>query len=172
MSANKEKNHLVVFSEDKPYREILNGIATSSNIDTNVLDIRQPCGGWSKTLKRLEDEKSLLAKSQCYILVLIDFDDKEDVETQDNFERRMKKFKTIVGEYYDRAFLLGVNHKESENLKKTFNKSNFEEIGKSLIEGCPNDKLADYWQDKTLKCNLDEVNRMRSSGVFEWLFAT
>lgn len=72
-------------------------------------------------------------------------------------------------EFADRVFILGVNHKESEALKKFFGTPNFEVIGKKLVEKCPHGDLS-HWQNTHLECNLAEIERMRKNGVFGWLF--
>ncbi|CAA6801187.1 MAG: Unknown protein [uncultured Sulfurovum sp.] len=71
--------------------------------------------------------------------------------------------------YKSRVFLLGTNHKESEDLKKIFNLSNFEAIGRLLVEDCPRGNL-DNWKNKHLECNILEIDRMKEEGIFNWLF--
>jgi len=98
----------------------------------------------------------------------MDFDDKK-VGQLDSFNNRMDKFDEIVpSEYKDRVFLLGVNYKESESLKKVFGESNFEEIGKILIQNYPN--CSQNWNNIHLECNIDELKRMEKNGVYKWLF--
>jgi len=164
MAVNRHKTHLVVFVEDKPYRNIINGI---KNL---LFDVKDPCGGWVKVFETFEKNVFLLDKyKQCNMLLLIDFDDKnEPIET--NFNKRIDKFnKAVPQEYKNRVFILGTNHKESEALKKVFNLSNFEDIGKLLVEDCPNSDLK-HWQNIHLKCNLPEIERMKENGIFDWLF--
>lgn len=164
MAVNRYSNHLVVFVEDKPYRSIINGVK-------NVLfDVKDPCGGWVKVFETFEKNVFLLDKyKKCSILLLIDFDDKnEPIET--NFKKRINKFNQAVPKRYkDRVFILGVNYKESEALKKVFNTPDFEEIGRQLVEDCPNSNLSN-WKNIHLECNLPEIERMKKSGIFNWLF--
>jgi len=161
MAVNHYKEHLVVFLEDEPYRDILNGAKLSLNVNLNVIDVKNPCGGWSKVFDKLEKDLALLNKFQHRnILLLIDFDDKKNI-TQTSFKQRVDKFnKTVPSEYKDRVFLLGVNHKESEDLKKFFRLSNFEKIGKLLVENCPYGDLS-HWNNIHLECNLLEIERMK-----------
>lgn len=163
MSINCHKPHLTVLFEDKPYRDILNGVKLSMNVNENVIDSKNPCGGWMKVFDKLKDELKFLNQFEHrYILLLIDFDYK--------FDSRYKKFKKEISPNYgNRVFILGVDNKESENLKRFFEKSNFEEIGKILIENCPNGNL-EKWENKHLECNLNEITRMKDNRIFDWLF--
>jgi len=98
----------------------------------------------------------------------MDFDDK-NIDSEESFKYRMSKFNEVVPEQdKNRVFLLGVNYKESESLLKVFKKSNFEDIGKILIENCPDSN--ENWEIEQLKCNLVEIQRMRKLKIFEWLF--
>lgn len=169
MGVNRYKEHMVVLLEDKPYREIINGIQILSNIKSNVFDIKNPCGGWDKVFESLKNNIHLLEKYEaCNILLLMDFDDKTS-DGLDFFNQKMEKFQNLVPtQYANRVFLLGVNHKESESLKKFFNKSNFEDIGKLLVEDCPANNSR--WDNIHLQCNSAEINRMQRLGVYKWLF--
>ena len=86
------------------------------------------------------------------------------------FESRYEMFSDLVpDEYQDRIFILGVDNKESEELKTFFSMSDFEKIGKKLVEDCPKSDLTN-WQNRHLECNINEIERMKNSGIFEWLF--
>ena len=161
--ANNYKNHLRVILEDKPYRDILNGVTLSTNIKGELLDVRNPCDGWPKVFKELENEVKILENlKDRHLLMIIDFDEK--------FESRYKMFLTKVpSKYQNRVFILGVDNKESEELKTFFSMSDFEKIGKKLVEDCPKSNLTN-WQNRHLDCNLIEIERMKNSGIFEWLF--
>ncbi len=171
MSINRDRNYLLVLPEDSAYQSLLNGVKKSDNINRNLLDIRHPCGGWSKVFDSFESSGKVLLNRKpetTYVLLLIDFDDKTE-EGSENFANRMQKFKELSKEYADRVFLLGVNHKEAEALKKFFSQSNMEAIGQMLIGDCPNGNLSN-WDNKHLDCNFTEIERMRQAGVFNWLF--
>lgn len=159
--ANNYKNHLRVILEDKPYRDILNGVTLSTK--DALVDVRNPCGGWLKVFEQLEDELKLLEKlKNRHLLMVIDFDYE--------FELRYKRFQSLVPiPYQNRVFILGVDNKESEELKNLFRISNFETIGKKLVKDCPDSDLSN-WKNKHLECNLTEIGRMKDSGVFDWLF--
>lgn len=168
MGVNRLKKHLVVFVEDKPYRDILNGVQLVHDIS---IDVKKPCAGWVKVFDQfVVKHKKILDKSpHAVILLVMDFDDKKE-GNETSFEKRKNKFNDLVEDKYkNRVFLLGTNHKESEDLKKLFKLSNFEDIGKKLVEGCPNSDLKN-WDNKHLNCNLSEIDRMRKVGIFDWLF--
>jgi len=167
MAVNRYKKHLVVFVEDKPYRDILNGVQMVHDIN---IDVKNPCGGWAKVFENFEKNKNILEKfPDAIILLIMDFDDKKD-DTESSFEKRKNKFNELVEDKYKhRVFLLGTNYKESEDLKKIFCLTNFENIGRVLVEDCPNGSLAN-WENKHLKCNLSEIDRMKRAGIFDWLF--
>ena len=149
------------------YSDILNGVQLANDMN---IDVKSPCGGWTKVFENFEKNKNILDKfSDAFILLIMDFDDKKEA-TESSFKKRKTKFNELVEDKYkNRVFLLGTNHKESEDLKKIFHLTNFEEIGKILVKDCPNGNL-DNWNNKHLKCNLSEIDRMKKEGVFDWLF--
>lgn len=171
MAVNRYQTHLVVFLEDEPYRDIFNGVNLSQNVNANVIEVKKPSGGWGKVFDTFEKNIHLLKKyNNCYILLLMDFDDQSNNASNSKFKIRMNKFQEIVPEAYrNRVFLLGANHKESENLKKEFQLSDFEKIGRKLIENCPSDDLSN-WNNNILNCNLEEIKRMQRNGILKWLF--
>lgn len=170
MGVRREEQHLVVLLEDDPYRSILNGVKHSLNINERVIDAKKPSRGWPKVFDDLESNIQLLKKyPKCHILLLMDFDDKDE-DSLSSFENRKRRLNEITpSEYSERVFILGVNHKESEALKKYFKISNLEQIGQRLIKDCPTGDLSD-WKNTHLECNLPEIERMRENGVFNWLF--
>jgi len=168
MGVNRYKKHLVVFLEDKPYRSILNGVKILLNIKYDVMDIKNPCGGWGKVFEALEKNLHLLKNPECNILLLMDFDDREGSSLA--FESRKRMLNAIVpSKYANRVFLFGVNHEESEALKDLFGMPQFEKIGQELIKDCPTQDLSN-WHNTHLECNLPEIERMKENGVFDWLF--
>ena len=141
--ANNYKHHLRVILEDEPYRDILNGVSLSLNVKGELLDIRNPCNGWAKVFKELENEIKILEKLKSrYLLLVIDF----DYEFESRYEMFFKK---LPSEYQNRVFVLGVDNKESEALKSLFSISDFEKIGKKLVEDCPKSNLTN-WQNRHL----------------------
>jgi len=85
------------------------------------------------------------------------------------FQSRLEKFWGLVPKKLsNRVFILGIDNKESEDLAKYF-KCNIEEVGKKLVDNCPNGDLLN-WKNTHLDCNLPEIERMRKNGVFDWLF--
>ena len=162
--ANNYKHHLRVILEDDKYNNIINGIIVSPNVEDSLFDVRNPCGGWPDVFKELKIELKFLNKfKDRHILMLIDFDEK--------FESRYNIFLTEVpSKYLNRVFILGVNNKEFEDLQRFFSLSNFEKLAKKLVENCPDSDLSN-WKNKHLECNLAEIERMKKSGVFDWLFS-
>ncbi|MCH4247892.1 MAG: hypothetical protein LKF82_08645 [Acinetobacter populi] len=164
MAIDKYKNCLIIFLEDKPYREIINGIKLSPNVDESVIHDKNPSGGWKKTFNELESNLKLLnSRETMFALLLIDFDHQ--------FQQRKDKFDILLLEQpcKDRVFILGIDAKQSEDLKHTLHITNNEKIGRMLVENCP-DKMAEAWENKHLLCNNTEISRMRNIGVFDWLF--
>ena len=164
MAVNRYQNHLVIYLEDQPYRGIVNGVKSLPNINDHVIDVKSPCGGWVKVFAELEGNLNLLNnKVHMHALLLMDFDN--------DFSSRIEKFNRMLSDQVceDRVFLLGVDKKESEDLKTALNERNNEAIGGLLLRRCP-DETVDEWQNPHLHCNKDELERMREAGVFDWLF--
>lgn len=165
MAVNRHKNHLVVYLEDKPYREILNGAKSLPRVNEQVLDVKNPCGGWPKVFAELEENLPLIARNTfMHALLLMDFDHQ--------FEARCTKFHELCTDHpgANRIFLLGIDQKESEDLKKTLRKSHHEDVGKILLADCPHDPVAQAWHNHHLRQNLPEIRRMRDAGIWQWLF--
>ena len=164
MAINKHREHLVVYLEDSPYKDLMNGVRTMPQVDANKIESKQPLGGWPKIFFSLEENLKLLERfPKMHVLLLMDFDHQ--------FDDRMNKFKQILVDtlFESRVFLLGIDNKEFENLKQTLKHSNGEQIGQELIKGCP-DQVSKVWHNKHLACNLTEIKRMKEIGLFEWLF--
>jgi hypothetical protein len=164
MGVNRYKEHLVIYLEDQPYRSIVNGVKSLPGVNDRVIDAKPPCGGWGKVFAELEENLKLLnSRETMYALLLIDFDN--------DFARRKQRFDTTLqGQACQhRVFMLGIDNKESEDLKAALRASNNEAVGTALLEGCP-DSTADEWENAHLRCNQEELRRIRSAGVFEWLF--
>ncbi|CAA6815854.1 MAG: Unknown protein [uncultured Sulfurovum sp.] len=97
MGVNRYKKHLVVFVEDKPYSDILNGVQLVHDIN---IDVKNPCGGWSKVFDQFKKNQKILDQfKDAYILLLIDFDDKKG-DTQSSFEARKNKFNQLIEDKY------------------------------------------------------------------------
>ncbi|PPK51348.1 hypothetical protein [Marinobacter persicus] len=164
MAVNRYRNHLVIYLEDKPYRGIVNGVKTMPSVNDYVIDAKPPSGGWPKVFAELEDNLKLLNdRPGMHALLLMDFDN--------DFESRKQNFDEILNgqSCKERVFLLGIDEKESEDLKATLQQSNNEAVGKRLLQHCPDETSVD-WQNTHLRCNEHEIARMRTAGVFTWLF--
>ena len=164
MAVNRYKDHLVVFLEDRPYREIMNGVKNCLKINANVLDVKPPVGGWTKVFETLEENKRLLEANQhMHVLLLMDFDN-------DHAGRKQKLDGLMEGfACRERVFMLGIDGSESEDLKKALAKTNYEAIAGLLLVECP-DNINPEWQSKHLRCNYAELKRMRDKQIFAWLF--
>lgn len=162
MSVNYEKNHLYVILEDEKYQKIMNGVNLSLHVNNDAIKVSHLSGGWGKVFKDFQSSIKLLKKFQeRHILLLMDFDYE--------FDSRLEKFhKSVPEELKNRAFILGIDNKESEDLAKYF-KCNAEEVGKKLVEDCPDGDLSS-WKNTHLECNLTEIERMKNKGVLDWLF--
>ena len=91
MGVNKHKPHLVVYMEDNPYRDLVNGMKKLPNINDFNIDSKNPCGGWNKTLSKLEENLNLINSNEnMFVLLLMDFDNK--------FNERYSKFENILKE--------------------------------------------------------------------------
>lgn len=169
MAVNYEKNHLYVILEDAPYREMLNG-TKMTNFNYNVVKVNNPSRGWKAVFEDFKSSIPMLRKyKNRYTLLLMDFDDK-DKSSEKSFANRLETFNSLIPqELKKRVFILGVNHKESEALKKLFQTPHFENIGKKLVENCPQGNLSN-WNNTHLECNLPEIERMKENGIFDWLF--
>lgn len=142
----------------------MNGVKTLARVNSNVLDVKPPAGGWPKVFDTLSEHLRLLdANPNMHALLLMDFDN--------DYEKRRKRLAEIVDERAcrDRVFMLGIDDKESEDLKRTLGQSNNEAVATILLRDCP-DETNPIWQNSHLQCNLAELQRMREMGVFGWLF--
>lgn len=165
MAVNRYQAHLVVYLEDKPYREIMNGVKTLTYINPNVLDVKPPAGGWPKVFETLSENVKLLdANQHMHVLLLMDFDN--------DYSARKQRLQGITDNRScaERVFMLGIDDKESEDLKQTLGQSNNEAIARTLLSDCPNN-TNQTWHNRHLQCNLGELQRMRDKGVFTWLFS-
>lgn len=164
MAVNRFRNHLVVLQEDQPYREIVNGARNLPQVDETVFDVKHPSGGWVKVLAQLEDYLPLLKKYEyMHVLVLMDFDNA--------FEQRRERLVRIVADdaVRERVFMLGIDHKESEDLKRTLAVTDNEKIATILLGDCP-DTATDEWNNANLACNKGELQRIVDRGVLQWVF--
>lgn len=166
MAVNRYGYHITVVLEDRPYRDIMNGIKLAAHVDPTRIDVRQPAGGWKNALDQFENDVVPLMEEfpKKHVLLLIDFDN--------HYQSRRRHFDDIVvhSPIADRAFLLGIDNSESEDLKRHTGHKNYEQIGSLLVRDCPDRTESDLWQTAHLSCNIPELQRMRVAGVTEWLF--
>jgi hypothetical protein len=163
MAINRYQAHLVVISEDEPYKNLINGVKNLPQVKQEQIHSKPVSGGWVKVFQALEDNHNLLVNNKnMYLLLLMDFDD--------DLASRMQLFQEKIAQasYAERVFLLGVDNKEFEDLKRTLGLSNAEAIGRALVKDCPG-QLSPHWQNQHLSCNLQEIQRLQNAGVFTWL---
>lgn len=162
MGVNFYKEHLYVLLEDEEYQKIMNGVNLSLHVNDTVIRLSNFGHGWSSVFDDFKKSTNLLNKfKERHVLLLMDFDY--------DFTKRLEEFHQLVPEEFkNRVFILGIEKKESEDLARFF-KCNSEEVGKKLVENCPNGDLS-QWKNIHLECNLPEVERMKVAGVFDWLF--
>ncbi len=164
MAVNRYREHLVVYLEDAPYREIMNGAKLLPQVNAERIDVKPPAGGWKKVFQTLEENLPLLQRySQMYVLLLMDFD-----SVYSSRKQQLNRLTADTG-HQERIFMLGIDHKESEDLKRSLSQPNHEEIAALLLAGCP-EKTCPEWSSDHLACNLEEIQRMRDLGVTAWLF--
>jgi hypothetical protein len=77
MSVNKYKPHIVLIPEDDANRQLAIGFLQHYAVNTGVMDIRAPAGGWPEVLAIFQKEyvKYLHAYSNAHVCMLVDFDD-------------------------------------------------------------------------------------------------
>lgn len=169
MGINNYLQHLNVIIEDEAYKEILSGVRLSLNVQESLIKINHVSAGWTGVFDDFENSIGVLNKfTNRFTLLLMDFDDKE-ASTTTSYDKRLLRFHKIVpNNLKGRVFILGVNYKESDDLKKYF-QMNLEEVGKLLITDCPSGDLS-QWKNTHLECNMSEIERMKKAGIFDWLF--
>ncbi len=164
MAVNKHKPHITVFLEDSPYREIFNGIKQVTFINENILDIKNPCGGWAKVFSNFEENLRLINQNiNQHVFLIMDYDD--------SFESRMEQFNSLILNQpcKERVFLFGIDKSESEDLKRFFKCTDNEKIGKLLIESCQ-EKTYKNWDNIHLQANFPEINRFKTISIYKDFF--
>jgi len=165
MSLNRYRPHLVVLPEDDAYRQLMNGVKLAPSVNALCIEVHKPLRGWEKVLGAMTDwAPSLDRFPEMHLLLLIDFDN--DFTTR--YQRFVEQSRQIG--CFDRTFLLGIDHREAEDLKRA-QRNSFESLGKSLVEGCP-DRTSPLWNEAHLGCNRPEIERMLSMGVLKWMFVS
>lgn len=165
MVVNRYQNHLVVYLEDRPYREMINGAKSLPQFNHQAIDVKTPCGGWKKVFDELEDNLPFIdGNKHMHVLLLMDFDN--------DFPSRRDRLEKLCQGHAgaERIFMLGIDQKESEDLKRTLKQSNHEAIGKILLQDCPCECFPHVWRNQHLDINQAEIERMRSAGVLQWIF--
>ena len=159
MSVNKYQPHLLVIPEDDANRQLATGFALEVS-NSRRMQVLPEAGGWGKVCEKfhLNHISSMKKYENRYIILLLDFDDRED--------RREKIMSTIPVELQSRVLLLGVQS-EPEKLKAD-GLGALEDIGMSLAKEC-RDRRREIWAHDLLKGNLDEVARLEND-LHEILF--
>ncbi len=157
---NRYKPHLLVLPEDDANRQIANGFLLDSKLNSRAIQVLPEARGWEDVVEKFTNDyaSTMRQYSHRMIALLIDFDQDED---------RLDYVKQhIPSDLEDRVFVLGVLS-EPERLRSDI-KKNFEEIGETLANDCPED-TNELWGHELLKHNKTELARMISS-VKSFLF--
>ena len=149
---NRKKEHLYIFPEDNAYKDM---VQCFENECTQIQCLK-PFRGYIGKLKDKIERKIELPRLNEYsfILILIDYDNKAtNYNKEYTIEQKIdliNQIKTLLqGKVkQENIFIMGIEFKESENLKKFFNAS-FEKIGQILFDDLKNDKI-DNWDNKHL----------------------
>ncbi len=161
MSANNSLPHIFVLPEDDADRQLATGFHLEVNWDRQRrLQVLEEAGGWPKVVKLFKSDH--IGKMRRYperlMVLLIDFDDKQDrfdKVWQDRFD---KVWKEIPDDLKDRVFILGAR-KDPEALTRA-KLGSLETIGKALARDCREDTDM-TWGHDLLKHNAGELERLR-----------
>ncbi|MDA3075957.1 hypothetical protein OFO12_01055 [Campylobacter sp. JMF_04 NA10] len=168
---NRKKEHLYIFPEDNAYKDMV------QCFENECAQIRclKPFNGYIGKLKEKIGRNVDLPRLNEYsfILILIDYDNKM---TNYDSEYPICQKTTVINQVknllqdrvkQENIFVMGIEFKESENLKKFFNAS-FEEIGQILFNDLKNNKT-DNWSNEHLQRNINELKKMKEVGICKFL---
>ncbi|MBD2086604.1 hypothetical protein [Coleofasciculus sp. FACHB-542] len=160
MSVNKYQPHLLVLPEDDANRQIANGFLLYSKLNSRAIQVLPEASGWKDVVEKFTNDYASTMRQYPHriIVLLIDFD--QDKDRLDYVKQN------IPIDLEDRVFVLGVLS-EPEKLRSDI-KKNFEEIGETLANDCPDD-TNELWEHELLKHNKTELARMVPS-VKSFLF--
>ncbi len=153
MSVNKNQPHLYILPEDKADKNLANGfhleVAPNHQRQMQVLP---PVGGWLKVLNSFRSDHIRYMRSypQRYLVLLIDFDEKED-----RFDVAQK---AVPDDLKDRVFILGI-WGEPEDLGKT-GLGSPETVGRKLAKDC-REETDITWGHDLFRHNAMELERLR-----------
>lgn len=151
MSVNKFQPHLIVLPEDDANRQIALGFRENFNLNSKVIHVLPPAGGWMKVIEQFTSyhAQEMQKFSRRMFVLLIDFDD---------IESRFPHVQNQIPEdLQSRVFILGVRS-NPEQLRRATEKT-FEEIGETLAEDCANNHR-NLWEHPLLEQNRPELERM------------
>lgn len=152
MSPNKYRPHVLFLPEDGANKEIANGFLLHPSLLNTRLQILHPAGGWLKVLSSFESDlaKTMREYPPRYIVLLIDFDEKED---------RMKFARSKIPKgLRNRVFVFGVKS-EPEYLKRE-KLGSLEKVGRDLANDCY-EGTSVAWSHALLAHNSAELERAR-----------
>ncbi|TAF06318.1 MAG: hypothetical protein EAZ77_12420 [Nostocales cyanobacterium] len=151
MSINKYEQHIFVLPEDDANRQIANGFINDLNLNTRVIQVLPIADGWTKVVDEFTNEhiKSMRQFTKRMIVLLIDFDERED---------RLSYVQSHIPEdLKNRVFVLGVQS-NPESLQRDI-KQSLEAIGETLATDCSENKN-ELWGHHLLIHNKPELERM------------
>lgn len=162
MSCNKFTPHLLVLVEDDANRQILNGFTNHHALNTRVIQILPPSGGWTKVVDGFRDNQvsDMARYTERRILLVVDFDNEP--------EQRIEEIRRDIPDHLKtRVFVLGTRS-TPENLRNE-TRASFEQIGRNLAKDCA-DNTRTTWSIDDLAHNAVELDRLFLS-VRPFLFA-
>jgi len=152
--SNKYSPHLVVIPEDDANRQMIGGFRNHHGVDNRRIHVEPVAGGWRVALSKVrsDHEQEMLKYSNRYLLLLIDFDERED--------RFALAKEFIPEELSDRVFIMGCRS-EPENVRRETRMS-IEELGEALANACFSGTTG-AWSHPFLAHNLEQLELMKKS---------
>ncbi len=152
MSCNKFRPHLLVLVEDDANRQILNGFTNHRALNTRVIQILPPSGGWTKVVDGFRDNQisDMGTYTERRMLLVVDFDGVP--------EQRIEEIRRDIPDHLKaRVFIVGTRS-TPENLRNETGAS-FEKIGRDLAKDCA-DNTRTAWNFPGLAHNAAELDRL------------
>lgn len=143
MAANRNRPFLRVFTEDEPYRQMLNGFELA--LDRNARQLERPpvSGGWLKCRTHVA---ATLRNTFALVVVLVDFDE------------HLNRVEQIFPDGLpDRTYVFG-SFKEAENLRRELGLT-YEQLGERVADECRDARQESIWEHPLLRHNRAMLDR-------------
>lgn len=150
---NKYIPHVLVLPEDDANRQIANGFTLHPSLNSRVIQVLPPPGGWSRVVESFCSNQvtDLRRYAERRMVLLIDYDGQFPQRLDDIREQ-------IPDDLLERVFILGVLS-EPEELKRDLRHPGFEKIGEALADDC-SQNTQNMWGNHLLRHNHDELERL------------